>query len=233
MDPLRPQDIREFTPAELLGPLNDVEERNAPERLFTYGDVRLAQGTSRVAIVGSREASEDGLKRAARLARILAEKQIVVVSGLAEGIDTAAHTAAIQNKGRTIAVIGTPLDQSYPRQNSALQERIAREHLLISQFPVGSPVERKNFILRNRTMALAAHASVIVEARDGGGSLSEAWEALRLGRPLFVMKSMLGRPDLSWPDELIEHGAHVLEEPDQLLAALPEPEVWALRDVPS
>jgi DNA processing protein len=232
MDPLRPDDIREFTPVELLGPLNDVEERNAPRALFARGDVRLVQGTARVAIVGSREASADGLKRAARLARILAERQIVVVSGLAEGIDTAAHTAAIQHKGRTVAVIGTPLDQYYPRQNSALQERIASEHLLISQFPVGAPVERKNFVLRNRTMALAAHASVIVEARDGGGSLSQAWEALRLGRPLFLMKSLLERKDITWPDELMQHGANVLEEADQLLEALPDPQAWSLRDVP-
>jgi len=166
------------------------------------------------------------------LARILAEKQIIVVSGLAEGIDTAAHTAAIQHKGRTIAVVGTPLDQSYPKQNSALQERIARDHLLISQFPIGTPVERKNFIMRNRTMALAAHASVIVEARDGGGSLSQAWEALRLGRPLFLMKSLLERKDLTWPEELIQHGANVLEEPNQLIDALPDPQAWNLRDVP-
>jgi len=232
MDPLRSDDIREFTPAELLGPLNDVEERNAPMRLFARGDARLVQGTARVAIVGSRQASEDGLKRAARLARILAEKQVVVVSGLAEGIDTAAHSAAIQYKGRTIAVVGTPLDQAYPKQNAVLQERIAREHLLISQFPIGAPVERKNFILRNRTMALAAHASVIVEARDGGGSLSQAWEALRLGRPLFLMKSLLERKDLSWPAELLTYGAIVLEEPEQVLEALPPLPAWSPESAP-
>lgn len=232
MNPLQPDDVRELRAEKLFGPLNDVEERHAPARLFVLGDVQLARGTSRVAIVGSREASEDGLKRAARLARILAEKQIVVVSGLAQGIDTAAHTSVLQHGGRTIAVIGTPLDQSYPSQNRALQERIGREHLLISQFPIGAPIERKNFILRNRTMALAAHASVVVEARDGGGSLSQAWEALRLGRPLFLMKSLIERKDLTWPAELIQHGANVLEEPDQLLAALPDPQAWSLRDVP-
>ena len=232
MDPLRSDQVREFTPVELLGPLNDVEERNAPARLFARGDARLVQGTARVAIVGSRQASEDGLKRAARLARILAEKQIVVVSGLAEGIDTAAHNSAIQHNGRTIAVVGTPLDQAYPKQNAGLQERIAREHLLISQFPIGSPVERKNFILRNRTMALAAHASVIVEARDGGGSLSQAWEALRLGRPLFLMKSLLDRKDLSWPAELLTYGAIVLEAPEQVLEALPPLPAWSPDSAP-
>lgn len=228
----RPDDIRTLSSAELFGPLNDVEERYAPATLYVRGHLQLARGTSRVAIVGSREASVDGLKRAERLARILAEKQIVIVSGLAEGIDTATHTAAIAHAGRTIAVIGTPLDQSYPRQNRELQERIGREHLLVSQFPIGAPVERKNFVLRNRTMALAAHASVIVEARDGGGSLSQAWEALRLGRPLFLMKSLVGRSDLSWPAELLRHGAIVLEEIEQVLEVLPPLPAWSPESAP-
>ena len=90
----------------------------------------------------------------------------MIVSGLAEGIDTAAHTAAISRGGRTIAVLGTPLDQVFPRQNAALQDQIMREHLAVSQFPAGHPVQRKNFPLRNR-WALISDATVIIEAGKG------------------------------------------------------------------
>jgi hypothetical protein len=118
----------------------------------------LGEG-ARVSIVGSRKASPEGLRRASKLAGLLAGRGIVIVSGLAEGIDTAAHTAAIHRGGRTIAVLGTPLDQVFPRQNAALQDQIMRDHLAVSQFPAGNPIQRKNFPLRNRTMALISDAT--------------------------------------------------------------------------
>jgi DNA processing protein len=98
-----------------------------------------------------------------------------------------------------------------------------REHLVVSQFPEGQPTTRKNFPLRNRTMALVSDASVIVEASDGSGSLSEGWEALRLGRPLFLMASILEQRGLSWPRTMLDYGAMVLKRPEDLLAQLPEP----------
>ena len=101
----------------------------------------------------------------------------MVVSGLAEGIDTAAHQATLEAGGRTIAVLGTPLDQVYPKRNAALQHQLMREHLCVSQFPVGSPIHRRNCPLRNHTMALLADATVIIEATDTSG----AWG--RAGKP--------------------------------------------------
>lgn len=210
-------------PAEVLGPLNPEEQRNAPKAIFVAGhDEWLRQGV-RVAIVGSRKASSDGLKRAAKLARYLVSKDITVVSGLAEGIDHAAHTAAIELGGRTIAVIGTPLSEAYPSKHRALQGRMMHDHLVVSQFPAGYPTTRGNFPLRNRTMALISHASVIVEAGDGSGSLSQGWEALRLGRPLFLMASVFDRTDLTWPQQMLDYGAMVLRQPEELMARLPEP----------
>jgi len=209
------------TPASLLGPLNEVEERFAPSQMFLVGDLGLLTQGRRVAIVGSRRASETGLKRAARLARILAEQSVIVVSGLAEGIDTAGHRAAIAARGRTIAVLGTPVDRCYPPGNASLQDEIGARHLLVSQFPVGQPVQKQNFILRNRTMALLSDASVIVEAGESSGSLSQGWEALRLGRPLFLMRSVVENPDLEWPQEMLDHGARVLAEPEELFDGLP------------
>ena len=110
--------------------------------------------------------------RAAKLARILAE-HCVVVSGLAEGIDSAAHRAAIDSNGRTIAVFGTPLDECYPRKNADLQAEIASRHLLVSQIAPRTAVRRQNFPIRKRTMALLADASVTVEAGETSGSLSQ------------------------------------------------------------
>jgi DNA processing protein len=203
---------RTLTPEELLGPLNKVEQTNAPKLLYATGDTSLLDEGARVSIVGSRKATPGGVRRASKLASVLVKQGMVVVSGLAEGIDTAAHTSAIRHGGRTIAVIGTPLDQTYPKQNAELQELIARDHLLLSQFAPGYPVQRKNFPLRNRTMALISHATVIIEAGETSGSLSQGWEALRLGRQLYVTKSIAENPDLKWPEKMLEYGAKILSD---------------------
>jgi DNA processing protein len=210
------------TPDDLLGPLNDVERKNAPPFLWTAGAADLLKLGTRVSIVGARRSSPEGLKRAAKLARILAEHGVTVVSGLAEGVDTAAHEASMAVRGgRTIAVLGTPLGSSYPRRNAALQRRIMEEHLAVSQFAPGQPILRSNFIRRNRVMALVSDATVIVEASDTSGSLSQGWEALRLGRRLFVMRSVTTTPGLRWPGEMRRYGAEVLAKPEDLLEALP------------
>jgi len=209
---------------DLLGELNDLERKHAPPELFLAGDRSLVRHPRKVCVVGTREAGPAALRRAARLSRILAHHDVVVVSGLAAGIDTAAHRAAMAAGGRTIAVIGTPLDRSYPRENAELQAEIASHHLVVSQFPSGQRVGRWCFPQRNRTMALIAGASVIVEAGESSGTLSAGWEALRLQRPLFIMKSIVAeRPDLKWPREMIGYGAVILEDPQQVLDAASTP----------
>jgi DNA processing protein len=212
----------------LIGPLTELEQMHAPRNLFVAGDVTLLRHVPKVSIVGSRRASEEGLRRASKLARQLVERDVVVVSGLAEGIDTAAHRAAMEGGGHTIAVIGTPLDRTYPRQNAELQAIIARDHVLVSQFPPDTPTRPFNFPMRNRTMALLVHASVIVEAGETSGSLSQGWEALRLGRRLFLLKSIIERTDLDWPHQMLGYGAEVLEDVDALLDVLPTGELAAI-----
>ena len=205
-------DHRRLTPEELLGPLNEVEQKHAPKILFAAGDIGILEEGARVSIVGSRKASPEGIRRASKLSHVLTKQKMVVVSGLAEGIDTAAHIAAMKNNGRTIAVIGTPLDQVYSKQNAHLHEEIRRDHLLISQFAEGYPTQRKNFPLRNRTMALLSDATVIIEAGETSGSLSQGWEALRLGRQLFITKSIADNPSLKWPEEMLHYGARILSD---------------------
>lgn len=208
MDPAFPS----FGVEELLGPLNEVEKKNAPPALFVAGDVSLLRSGRRVSVVGSRKASDEGLARAAKLTRLLVERGVVVVSGLAEGVDTAAHLAALQCHGKTIAVLGTPLDTFFPASNRELQQRIMREHLAVSQFAAGSAGGRKCFPMRNRTMALLSDATVIVEAKEGSGTLHQGWEALRLGRPLFLLDSVVKDHTLAWPAEMLRYGAEVLSD---------------------
>lgn len=216
--------MQECRISDLLGPLNNVEQKNAPEKLFTLGDTSLLQKGVRVSVVGSRNASESGLKRASKLSRLLVERGIIVVSGLAKGIDTAAHRAAMETGGKTIAVLGNPIDQFFPAENRELQETLMSEHLVISQFPSGYPSKRENFPQRNRVMALVSDATIIVEAQDKSGSLHQGWEAIRLGRPLYILESSVLNSALAWPAEFLKYGAEVLSEttlPD-LLSSLPE-----------
>ncbi|HEY4699742.1 MAG TPA: DNA-processing protein DprA [Nitrososphaerales archaeon] len=214
--------ISSFTPEQLLGMLNDVEKKHAPARLYAVGNLQqIPLPLPRVAIIGSRKASLEGLKTASDIARVLVKNNVIVVSGLAEGIDTAAHKTTIEEGGDTIAVLGTPLDRVYPQKNSHLQDIIKRQHLAISQFPVGQPIQPKNFVLRNRTMALISNASIIVEAGETSGSLHQGWESLRLGRPLFIYKSIVNDPSLNWPKKMMEYGAIELNEAKEVVDVLP------------
>ncbi|MDG6977811.1 MAG: DNA-protecting protein DprA [Nitrososphaerota archaeon] len=217
-------DFATLTPEMLLGPLNDVEQKYAPSKLFVAGPMEIALPSPRASIVGSRKASKKGLEAARELARFLVSKGTIIVSGLAEGIDTAAHASAMSNGGRTIAVIATPLDKCYPAQNAKLQEEIRRRHLLISQFEIGKRVFKQNFILRNRTMALISNATIIVEAKDDSGSLHQGWEALRLGRSLFIWRDVLDDRSVKVPQDMLKYGAIRLEEPEEILPSLPQSE---------
>jgi DNA processing protein len=213
--------FRGFTVPELLGPQTELERKHAPERLFAAGDVELIRRSARVSVVGARKPTPAGLRRARQLAVELAREGIVVVSGLAAGIDTAAHDGVLAAGGRTIAVLGTPLDVCYPLQNRELQRRIMTEHLALSPFVPGSPVARRNFPYRNRVMALISDATVIVEADDTSGALAQGWEAIRLGRPLFILESLAEAPDLAWPGKMLRYGARVMTSTRPLLDLLP------------
>lgn len=216
-----PTEIFTLDPAQVMGGLNEFERRHAPEQLFACGDVSLLKAAALVAVVGSRKASLPGRKRVAKLVSALVENDVVIVSGLAAGIDTAAHEETLKRGGRTIAVLGTPLNEAHPASNAALQQRLMESHLVVTQFPVGHPTLRSNFPRRNRTMALLCNASVIVEAGESSGTLSQGWEALRLNRPLFILKSVFENEALTWPEEMRTYGAQVLEDVEQLVDVLP------------
>lgn len=190
--------------------LNEFEKKFAPDKIYHAGDLDLLFNGLKISIVGSRKVSEEGKKRTKLLAKSLVEKGVTIVSGMAEGVDTIAHTTAMNNSGKTIAVVGTPLDKVYPKSNAELYSQIATNHLAISQFPSGYPFKKENFPRRNRTMALISDATIIVEASEKSGTRHQGWEALRLGRPLYILQNVVKDNSITWANEMLNYGAKVL-----------------------
>ena len=217
------QQVQVLAPKDFLGPLNTYEARNAPKAIYAAGDTSLLKAGRRVAVVGSRKAAPADLDRARDLVQELVSHCVTVVSGLAAGIDTIAHETALGMDGATIAVLGTPLDQTYPKSNTELQKRIIASNLAISQYSFGSAVRRENFVLRNRTMALICDATIIVAASETSGTQHQGWEAIRLGRPLFFVESLLEQ-NVSWIREQMRYGGEPLgnENLDLFFEHLPE-----------
>lgn len=181
------------------------------ELLYYQGWWDLAESRS-VAVVGTRKPTPDGIARTRKLVKALVKDNFTIVSGLAAGVDTVAHETAIAEGGRTIAVIGTPLSHAYPRENAALQRKIASEFLLISQVPLKRYERqdyRKNrlfFAERNITMSALTEATIIVEAGETSGTLIQARAALHQGRKLFILDNCFQR-GLSWPQKFADKGA--------------------------
>lgn len=182
--------------------------------------------TRGVSVVGTRNPSQDGIKRTKKLVKALVSSGFTIFSGLAKGIDTTAHQAAIDSEGKTVAVLGTPLYMAYPRENKKLYDKIASEHLLISQVPVVS-YETKDirfnrifFPERNKTMSALSEATIIVEAGETSGSLIQAKAALKQNRKVFILNNNFENPALSWPEKLLEAGAFRVHEIDDILSEL-------------
>ena len=200
---------------------------NPVELLYYQGWWDLVASRS-VAVVGTRKPTRDGLSRTRRLVRELVDGGFTVVSGLAAGIDRAAHETAIERNGRTIAVIGTPLSHVYPKAHAALQRQIAEDFLLISPVPVKryeSQDYRRNrlfFPERNVVMSALTEATIIVEAGETSGTLIQARAALQQGRKLFVLDSCFRNPHLTWPGRLAAKGAVRVSEYDDIRRGLSE-----------
>ena len=184
-----------------------------PLRAFYYrGDWSLID-TPTVAVVGARQLSQKGVARAQRLVRHLVEDGFTIVSGLAAGTDRVAHTTALEMGGRTIAVLGTPIHKTYPRENADLQRQIAERFLVISQVPVlhcdakDWRSNRKFFPERNITMSALTDASIIVEIGESRGTYIQSKAALDQGRPLFLLNNCFEKADINWPERFASRGA--------------------------
>lgn len=191
-----------------------------PQTLWIHGDVDALHAPS-VAIVGSRAASPYALEVARRLGADLARRNVTVVSGMARGVDSAAHRGALEGGGITIAVFGCGVDVIYPSEHRALAARIAERGALVSEFPPGMPPLKFNFPQRNRIISGLSLAVVVVEAAEGSGSLITADFALEQGRTvLAVPGNVLGGRNYG-AHALLRDGAKLVEGADDILEELP------------
>ena len=189
-------------------------ERNPLPVFYYRGDISLVDSPC-VSVVGTRKPSERGARNARRVARALAERGRTIVSGLARGVDSIAMTEAVSSGGKVIGVIGTPIDRCYPKENSALQEEVARNHLLISQVPIfqydHQPFDTKRFYFteRNVTMASISAATIIIEAGETSGTRTQASECVRQGKKLVLLPGVV--EGTTWGASFVEKGALVAE----------------------
>lgn len=171
-------------------PANLRQIYNRPPFLFVRGSLQEADDSA-VAIVGTRHASEAGLKQARDLAAQLARHDVTVLSGLARGVDGAAHQAALDADGRTVAVMGTGINRVYPGEHQSLADDILRSGALVSQFWPDAPPTRVSFPMRNVVMSGMAIGTVVVEASEISGARMQARLALEHGKRLFLMRSLI------------------------------------------
>lgn len=203
---------------ETLRQLND-----APPVLYALGNINLLKHPASVAIVGARNASIGGRKMASHIAYDLTENDVLVISGMARGIDSAAHKGALYAKskqGPTIAVLGTGVDEIYPPENKDIYHQIVEQGLLVSEFPLGTAAQISNFPRRNRIIAALSAGTLVVEAGIHSGSLITAQQALEQGKEIFAVPGSPIESRSAGPNHLIKQGAILTENADDILNVL-------------
>jgi DNA processing protein len=191
----------------------------APPFLYVQGTLRPEDELA-VAVVGTRKPSYYGRRASYRLAADLCREQVTVVSGLARGIDTAAHQAAVDCGGRTLAVLGCGLDVVYPPENKGLYRLIPRHGALITEFPLGTAPEARNFPIRNRIISGLARGVVIVEAGIQSGTYITANYALEQGREVFAVPGPIDSPGSIGPHRWIQQGAKLIRAAADIMEEL-------------
>jgi DNA processing protein len=207
---------RLLTLADPVYPPSLLTMPDPPPLLYLKGRVELMQARA-IAIVGSRSATPQGIEDARRFARALSDAGLAVVSGLALGIDAAAHRGALDGAGGTIAVIGTGADLVYPAQNHALAHLIAADGAIVSEWPLGTPARAANFPQRNRLIAGFASGVLIVEAAMRSGSLITARLANEMGRDVYAIPGSIHSPLSRGCHRMIKQGAKLVETPEDVL----------------
>lgn len=212
-----------WTPGEEDYPVLLRELPSPPPLLYYRGKVEPLENQGvkpAIALVGTRRPTDYGLRWTQRLSRALALRGFTVVSGLAEGVDTAAHRACLEAGGRTIAVVGTGVDRVYPARNRGLCEAILQQGLVVSEYPAGTRPDRAHFPQRNRIIAGLCRATIVVEAPRQSGALITAYGANEYCRDVYVVPGSLDNPKVRGGLELIGQGAQVILDEDHLLEML-------------
>lgn len=211
-----------ITLADAAYPAALLQTADPPLMLYAHGRLDLLQRDG-VAIVGSRNPTAQGLDNARNFGAALSAAGWTVVSGLALGIDGAAHEGALTGPGSTVAVVGTGLDRIYPSRHAALTRRIAQEGLLLSEFALGSPPIADHFPLRNRIIAGLARGTLVVEAALRSGSLITARLALEAGRDVFAIPGSIHAVQSRGCHALLKQGAKLVEQVEDVLEELGAP----------
>jgi DNA processing protein len=196
-----------------------LQTADPPLLLYAQGRLELL-GADSVAVVGSRQPTPQGASNARLMARQLSERGITVVSGLAQGIDGAAHDGALEGPGSTVAVVGTGLDIVYPSRHKALARRIAEQGVLLSEFAPGTPPLPEHFPLRNRIIAGLSLGTLVVEAALRSGSLITARLALECGRDVYAVPGSIHAAQSQGCHALIKQGAKLVETVDDIVEEL-------------
>ena len=193
-----------------------------PLVLYCTGDPRWLNEPAAVGMVGTRKPTEYGLRAAEDIGRGLARAGAVIVSGLADGLDSAGHRAAVKNDCPTIAVMGVPIDRTYPAANAALRQQIERKGCVISEYPPYSEYVGPNcFLQRNRLIAALSSAVLVVEAREKSGTMSTVAHAERYGKPVYAVPGSIYSPNSAGTNGLLRDGrARAVAGAADLLAAL-------------
>jgi DNA processing protein len=186
-----------------------------PPLLYVHG--KLDTAADHVAVVGSRNATEYGMEAARRICGDLASRGVTVVSGMAAGIDTAAHLGTLEGKGKTIAVMGSGFDHIYPRENRGLFHQIARSGAVITEFPLGAKPEPRHFPIRNRIISGMSLGTVVVEAARRSGSLITARLALEQNREVFAVPGHIHSFKSAGTHALIKQGAKLVEHAGDII----------------
>ena len=189
---------------------------NPPIVLYVWGDI-LPRDAHAVSVVGSRTATHYGIETTKKLSFQLAFAGYTVVSGLARGIDTAAHQGALAAKGRTIAVIGSGLSELYPPENRMLAGKIAASGAVVSEYPMERPADRQTFPYRNRIVAGWSRGLLVVEAGLNSGALITANQAIEQGRTVFAVPGQIDRPTSVGTNRLIQQGARLVMSADDII----------------
>jgi DNA processing protein len=200
-------------------PSSLLETADPPLLLYAQGRIELLHVVS-IAIVGSRNPTAQGTDNARAFAKHLSQAGLAVVSGMALGIDGAAHEGALAGPGSTIAVMGTGADRIYPARHRALAHRIAEQGLLLTEFDIGMPPLAENFPQRNRIIAGLARGTLVVEAALPSGSLSTARAAVEAGREVFAIPGSIHSPQSRGCHALIKQGAKLVESADDITSEL-------------
>jgi len=190
-----------------------------PPFLYLKGELRSSE--TAIAIVGSRRASGYGMSTTEKMARGLARQGITVVSGMARGVDTAAHRAALAEGGRSIGVLGCGVDIVYPAENRKLFEEMSSKGALVSEFSMGTQPLAENFPRRNRIISGLCRGVLVVEAAEGSGSLITAQCALEQGRDVFAIPGNIHSPTSRGANRLIKDGAKLVESIDDIIEEMP------------